>query len=180
MALGSCRAGIRTSRVRTALLLLAVMGLVVGGLLAATRPSAAQASTAHASAAEAGAPQPGTTAKAGTNLLLNPNATAGDTSAQGWDAVTIPGWQVQAGLPTVVRYGTPGFPKTPAKWPASRGRLFVGGDGGTASLVQVVRPGQVASGTKFTLGAWLGGNKTSDAGLKVRFLNASGSVISTA
>ena len=27
----------------------------------------------------------------GTNLLLNPAATAGALSAQGWDAVTIPG-----------------------------------------------------------------------------------------
>ena len=43
-------------------------------------------------------------------MLLNPQATAGE-SAQVWDAVTIPGWQVQAGLPTVVRYGTAGFPK---------------------------------------------------------------------
>ena len=162
------------------MLLLAVTGLVAGGLFAAARSSVAQASTAHASAAEASATHPGATAKAGTNLLLNPNATAGDTSAQGWDAVTIPGWQVQAGLPTVVTYGTPGFPKAAGGWPASRGDLFVGGAGGTASLVQVVRPGQVASGTKFTLGAWLGGTKTSDAELKVRFLNASGSVISTA
>src|ERR1700761_355983 len=180
MALGSCRAVIRTSRVRIIMLLLAVTGLVAGGLFAAARSSVAQASTAHARAAEASATHPGATAKAGTNLLLNPNATAGDTSAQGWDAVTIPGWQVQAGLPTVVTYGTPGFPKVPGKWPASRGDLFVGGDGGTASLVQVVRPGQVASGTKFTLGAWLGGNKTSDAGLKVRFLDASGRAISMA
>ena len=33
----------------------------------------------------------------GTNLLLNPEATAGASSAQGWDAVTIPGWQVAGG-----------------------------------------------------------------------------------
>ena len=56
------------------------------------------------------AARPSATVKAGTNLLLNPQATAGE-SAQVWDAVTIPGWQVQAGLPTVVRYGTAGFPK---------------------------------------------------------------------
>lgn len=69
-------------------------------------------------------------------MLLNADATAGDTSAQGWDAVTIPGWQIPGGLPTVVRYGTPGFPEIAASWPASRGNLFAGGAGGTATLIQ--------------------------------------------
>jgi hypothetical protein len=48
-----------------------------------------------------------------TNLLLNPEATVGATSAQGWDAVTIPGWQVVGGLPAIVRYGPPDFRKPP-------------------------------------------------------------------
>jgi len=178
----ACRAGKVTSRNRIVILALAVMGLVAGGLLSAPRPPAAQASAAQtaASVQAAGATQPGASAKAGTNLLLNPDATAGDTSAQGWDAVTIPGWQTQAGLPTVVRYGTSGVPKAPGAWPASRGDLFVGGAGGTASLVQVVRLGSVAAGTRFTAGAWLGGTATSDAELKVRFLDSSGHVMSTA
>jgi hypothetical protein len=38
--------------------------------------------------------------------------------------------------PTVVRYATPGFPKTAKSWPANRGNLFAGGAGGTAKLVQ--------------------------------------------
>src|SRR5215469_17536944 len=41
----------------------------------------------------------------GANLLLNPGAQTGAASAQGWDAVTVPGWQVSSGLPTVVHYG---------------------------------------------------------------------------
>jgi hypothetical protein len=50
----------------------------------------------------AGQPSPAlaaaTQAAPGTNLLLNANATVGDASAQGWDAVTIPGWQITGGL----------------------------------------------------------------------------------
>ncbi len=76
----------------------------------------------------------------GVNLLLNPGAQAGAVSAQGWDAVTIPGWQVASGLPTVVRYGTAGFPRATGRWPAVRGgQLFAGGAGGTARLRQLVR-----------------------------------------
>jgi YVTN family beta-propeller protein len=37
----------------------------------------------------------------------------------------------------------------------------------------------VAAGTRFTAGAWLGGTKTSDAELSVRFLNAAGRALST-
>ena len=124
------------------------------------------------------AARPSATVQAGTNLLLNPQATAGE-SAQVWDAVTIPGWQVKSGLPTVVRYGTSGFPKAAGRWPASRGDLFAGGAGGTASLVHVVRFGSAPPGTRFTAGAWLGGTKTSDAELTVRFLDADGRVKST-
>jgi len=90
-------------------------------------------------------------------------------SAQGWDAVTIPGWQVQAGLPTVVRYGTSGFPALTgtATWPASRGDLFADGAGGTASLVQVPRLGSLAPGASFTLGGWLGTPEHDHEGLMV-------------
>ena len=120
----------------------------------------------------------GPIAKPGTNLLLNPDGTAGATSAQGWDAVTIPGWQVQEGLPTVVRYGTPGFPEAAAEadTPASRGDLFAGGAGGTARLVQVV-PLKATGNLRYVISAWLGGTKTSDAGLTVRFLAQSGKLL---
>lgn len=86
------------------------------------------------------------------NLLLNPQAITGAVSVQGWDAVTIPGWQVAGGLPTVVRYGTPGFPKTAKTRPANRGNLFAGGAGGTAKLVQQT---PVTPNARYVIGAWL-------------------------
>jgi YVTN family beta-propeller protein len=109
----------------------------------------------------------------GVNLLENPAGTVGAVSAQGWDAVTIPGWQVAAGLPTVVRYGTAGFPQAAGAWPASRGRLFAGGAGGTARLVQSV-PLLVPSGTRYRVSAWLGGTGNSWASVVVRFVSAAG------
>ncbi|HEY6295316.1 MAG TPA: alkaline phosphatase family protein, partial [Streptosporangiaceae bacterium] len=109
----------------------------------------------------------------GVNLLENPAGTAGAVSAQGWDAVTIPAWQVAAGLPTVVRYGTAGFPRAAGAWPASRGRVFAGGAGGTARLVQSV-PLVVPSGTRYRLSAWLGGTGNSWTSVAVRFVSAAG------
>jgi hypothetical protein len=162
------------SRLRNlrAAVILPVTAAVIAGGLALSHPAAASASAQRASEA-----------KPGTNLLLNPQATVGVASAQGWDAVTIPGWQIQAGLPTVVGYGTPEFPRTNGKWPASRGRLFVGGAGGTSKLSQDVpleRARPVATTTqRYTLSAWLGGTKTSDAELTVRFLDARGKVRAT-
>jgi hypothetical protein len=113
----------------------------------------------------------------GTNLLLNPEATAGATSAQGWDAVTIPGWQVAGGLATVVRYGTPGFPETAKSWPANRGNLFAGGAGGTAKLVQQA---SVTPNARYDIAGWLGGTTTSAAELTVQFTGASGRILGTA
>ena len=89
-------------------------------------PSASQAATAL---------RPAALARPGANLLLNPGAQAGAYSAQGWDAVTIPGWRVAGALPTVVRYGTTRFPRVTGRGPAVRGgQLFAGGAGGTAGL----------------------------------------------
>jgi YVTN family beta-propeller protein len=119
----------------------------------------------------------------GTNLLLNPGAQAGDVSAQGWDAVTIPGWRVASGLPTVVRYGTPRFPRAGGRWPAVRGgHLFAGGAGGTARLRQQVplRPAAghaLPAGTRYRLSAWLGGTTRSRAAVRVTFLSAAGRVL---
>ena len=155
----------------------AVTALIAGAL--------ALGSSAAASTADAPASTPADTtttagqATPGTNLLANPQGTVGDTSAKGWDAVTIPGWQVQAGLPTVVGYDTKGFAQATGTWPASRGNLFVGGAGGTAELTQDV-PVKAAGSLDYTVAAWLGGTSTSDAKVTVSFLNASNQVKGTA
>ncbi len=104
-------------------------------------------------------------------------------SAQGWDSVTVPGWQVISGLPTVVRYGTPGFPPVTGHWPAVRGgQLFGGGAGGTARLRQLVPLREVAgsllpAGTRYRLSAWLGGTATSSARVTVAFVSAARAVL---
>ena len=155
---------------------------LLGGALAVGRPAPAQANTAQANTAQAlVSTSTAATVPPGANLLANPHATVGDTSAQGWDAVTIPGWQIGSGLPTVVRYGTPGFPKA-AKPPKDPGNLFVGGAGGTATLVQnapVIPARPSAGAVTYTISAWLGGTKTSAATLTVRFRNTGGAVVAT-
>jgi YVTN family beta-propeller protein len=167
--------------------ILPTVAALTAALALALPPSAlaAQSRGTAPNTRPAATPDPGPIAKPGTNLLLNPRATVGDASAQGWDAVTIPGWQSQEGLPTVVDYGTPGFPKAAGEWPASRGRLFAGGAGGTARLAQTVPIAPAGSAPSksalhYHLSASLGGTKTSDAGLAVRFLNARGKTIASA
>src|SRR5215467_823918 len=81
--------------------------------------------------AQAAGPAGQPVAGPGTNLLLNPGAQTGAASAEGWDAVTIPGWQVSSGLPTVVPYGAPHLSRATGQWPAVHGgSLFAGGAGG--------------------------------------------------
>lgn len=114
-------------------------------------------------------------AASAVNLLHNAGAETGAASLHGWDAVTIPGWSVASGLPTVVRYGDRGFPR-------GRGQIFVGGAGGTARLTQAVvlaRPdgGPLAAGTTYALSAELGGTTTSRAGVSLTLLSASGRVL---
>jgi YVTN family beta-propeller protein len=156
--------------VRRTAVILAATALGAGALTAA--PTGAAAAAAAAAARPPAAP--------GTNLLRNGNAQTGVASARGWDAVTIPGWQVRAGLPTVVRYGTPGFP--PAADAGSRGRgyrLFAGGAGGSAEITQQVplrSPAGAAlpPGARYRIAGWLGGTATSRAALEVVFLSAAG------
>jgi YVTN family beta-propeller protein len=117
----------------------------------------------------------------GTNLLVNGGAEAGARSQQGWDNVTIPGWRVPRGLPTVVAYGTKGFPGKGAA--RDRGKqLFAGGAGGTAELIQQVSvhdaSGKAApAGARFTVSAALGGTKTSSAYVAVRFFSKAGKLL---
>ena len=137
----------------------------VSGLLAPARPATAR---------------PAAAARPGTNLLLNPGAAAGEVSRQGWDAVTIPGWQISTGLPTVVGYGTKGFPgATGAPPPGHPARLFAGGAGGPAVLTQQVPlrtagGRSVRPGTRFQIAGWLGGTATSKASFEVVFLSGAG------
>ncbi len=113
----------------------------------------------------------------GVNLLRNGGAGVGATSVQGWDSVTIPGWSILGGLPTVVGYATPGFSTVAAHSAAPR-RLFAGGPGGPAQLAQTVglrSPGGAAlGGTGYRLSAWLGGNAKSAGSVTARFLSAGG------
>ncbi len=109
----------------------------------------------------------------GVNLLRNPDGRAGAVSIGGWDAVTIPGWQIARGLPTVVVAGTHGFPE-------SGSPMFVGGAGGTAVLNQSVGLGNgSAAGARFTLTARLGASDTSAASLQITFVSATGAHLSS-
>ena len=116
----------------------------------------------------------GTATGARANLLRNPGAQTGAASAHGWDSVTIPGWKVMSGLPTVVPYGTKGFPSG-----RPRQQLFAGGPGGTALLTQRValrerRSGPTAVGARYELSARLGGSSRSRASASVTFVSAQG------
>ena len=170
-------------------------GLLVASLccavaLAVGSPGEGSAATGRAGGADRPASPAGLAGPAGqlaagpgTNLLLNPGAQAGAASAKGWDAVTIPGWQVSSGLPTVVPYGAPHLSPATGQWPAVRGgSLFAGGAGGTARLTQTVSLRQaagppVATGTRYRLSGWLGGTATSRAAVTVAFLSATGAVL---
>jgi YVTN family beta-propeller protein len=167
-AMGRRTASILVTTALGASLVMATAGAghaAVSSLLVPARPATAR---------------PAPAARPGTNLLLNPGAAAGDVSRQGWDAVTIPGWQVSTGLPTVVGYGTKGFPgATGAPPPGHPARLFAGGAGGPAVLTQRV-PLRTAAGrgvrpgTRFQIAGWLGGTATSKASFEVVFLSGTG------
>ena len=171
--------------------LAAVLCCAVG--LAVGSPGAGSAATGRAGGAAAPAGLAGSAGSAGmvsqpvagpgTNLLLNPGAQAGAASADGWDAVTIPGWQVSSGLPTVVPYGAPHLSPATGQGPAvPGGSLFAGGAGGTARLTRAVSLRQaagppVATGTRYQFSGWLGGTATSQAAVTVAFLSATGAVL---
>jgi YVTN family beta-propeller protein len=169
-AMGRRSASILAAMAIGASLLVATAGAgraAVSGVLASARPATAR---------------PASAAPPGTNLLLNPGADAGDVSRQGWDAVTIPGWQISQGLPTVVSYATKGFPGAAgaaAQPPGHPGRLFAGGAGGPAVLTQQIPLRATAGhgaapGTRFRVAGWLGGTATSKASFEVIFLSGSG------
>ena len=159
--------------------------LAAGSPAPASAASPASPARAHLTAlgrASGAGPGRPAAARPGSNLLANPGAEAGAVSAHGWDSVTIPGWQVVSGLPTVARYGTRHFPRITRQWPAvPGGQLFAGGAGGTARLRQTVSlrspAWPVAAGTRYLLSAWLGGTASSAAQVTVAFVSASGRIL---
>jgi YVTN family beta-propeller protein len=168
---------------------LAALGLCTGALAMMLPAGVAQAAAGHVqsagrvgAAADAEGHGRHAAAAPGADLLLNPGAQVGDYSVRGWDAVTIPGWQIASGLPTVVRYGTARFPRVGGHQPAvAGGQFFAGGAGGTARLWQSVNlrspgGGLLPSGTRFRISGWLGGTVKSRASVRVTFLSASGQV----
>ena len=157
-------------------------GTMLGGtaLVSGSAAGALAAPSTSTSAADLSSSAPAVSGRPGTDLLVNPGAQAGDASKRGWDALTIPGWQIVSGLPTVVRYGTGHFPAATGRGPAVKtGQMFVGGAGGTAKLRQVV-PLLSMQGTgppkrtSFRLSGFLGGDSRSSAGVSVTFLSAAG------
>jgi YVTN family beta-propeller protein len=159
---------------------LCLAGLAAGAVAATWPGTIVPAAAQAAPAAQSRAP-----AHPGANVLVNPGAQAGDPSVQGWDSVTIPGWRIAAGLPTVVRYGTAGFPARAAAPAAGDSQLFTGGLGGTAVLRQVVAlrapgGGPLRPGSRYRLSGWLGGTRSSRALLTVRFLSAAGQPLGSA
>ncbi len=162
-------------RPRSALTLFVLAALVGGAAVVTTSPSALAATVS------------GAVARAGTNLLHNGGAESGDLSETGWDAVTIPGWRIASGLPSVIGYGTKGFIAAGSRRPSSSGqRLFVGGAGGSAVLSQRVSlhavGGASLRGSTFTLSAALGGRnrRSDDSSVQVNFEGADDKVLSTA
>jgi hypothetical protein len=155
--------------------LFALVALAGGTLLFSASPPALAATTA------------GAVATPGTNLVQNGGAETGDRSDTGWDAVTIPGWQIASGLPSVIGYGTKDFIAASSTRPPSSGQqLFVGGAGGPAVLTQRVAldaaGSSTLSGSTFTLSAALGGRnrRSDDSSVEVSFENAQHNVLSTA
>jgi len=171
-------------RLVTALRALLFAGLAVSLLLPGSALSLESTATARGVAPIAVA-STGHAVPAGRNLILNPGAEAGDTSAGGWDAVTIPGWSVRSGLPTVVKYGTSGFPSAKDPGPRAKGqKLFAGGAGGTAVLSQEVRlqvagGGALKAGTECRLSAWLAGWQASYATAEAALVSSSGRTLGT-
>jgi hypothetical protein len=112
-----------------------------------------------------------TSHRAGAGILGTLAVLLAAALATGQPGPVLAGWQVADGLPTVVRYASPGFPKTAESWPANHGNLFAGRAGGTAKLVQQTA---VTPNARYDIAGWLGGTKTSTAELTVQFTGASG------
>jgi hypothetical protein len=124
----------------------------------------------------------------GANLIVNGNAEAGSASANGVAVVSIPGWTVTAGSPTVVAYGTAGgFPAAGDPGPADRGgNFFAGGQSSPlSSITQTIDLSGAATqidagGVTFTLSGSFGGyaGHNDNAMLMVTFVRPGGTDVS--
>ncbi|MGW7054148.1 alkaline phosphatase family protein [Streptomyces sp. NPDC054887] len=121
------------------------------------------------------------------NLIVNGDAECANGSTSGWDAVTLPGWELSGG-PTAMRYGIEGGYVGPGDpGPAERGtQLFSGGIAGASNFAQTVDVSSAASqidgaGVTYNLSGWLGGYTTyvGTAAVDISFLNGSGTAIGT-
>ncbi|HEY1762390.1 MAG TPA: alkaline phosphatase family protein [Acidimicrobiales bacterium] len=158
-----------------ALILVTLLALAGGTPLFSGSPAAFAATTSAVVAAP------------GTNLVQNGGAESGGRSDTGWDAVTIPGWQIVSGLPSVIGYGTKSFIASSGERPPSSGQqLFVGGAGGPAVLSQRVALHAAGDseigGATFNLTAALGGRDrlSDDSSVEVTFENAQNKLLTSA
>ncbi|KAG2172395.1 hypothetical protein INT43_004937 [Umbelopsis isabellina] len=120
----------------------------------------------------------------GPNLVANGDFETGDADTTGYGAVTIPGWLVTSGgTPTVVSYGTSGFPSSSTTGPSNRGNnFFAGGDAGVdVSISQTLNVAAAATNidsnkVQYSFSAWLGGYSTQSDQAKIvaTFLDANG------
>jgi hypothetical protein len=137
-----------------------MVGVVLAGAVSVSIEAPAEASIA-ASTRPAATTVP--SARAGTNLLLNPDAETGLCTQSGYDAMTVPGWTVTEGSPDSVCYGAVGFPRASVPGPSDRGRAFFsGGATGDGAMSQTVNVAPAAShidqGTvRYDASGWLGG-----------------------
>ncbi|HPY23315.1 MAG TPA: alkaline phosphatase family protein [Mycobacterium sp.] len=169
-----------------------VQAALAFSVLAAARRDFEQLDAGRATASAVG-----TSLTMGPNLLVNPGAELGDPSLSGFSAVTMPGWEIIDGTPTVIKYGTPrnfwpigtgfkmpdlpsflSFPKA-STGPADGGeQFFGGGDVATGNLRQLVDLSAAAAdidlgSVSYDLSGWFGGFlwDFSAASVQVNFLD---------
>jgi Right handed beta helix region len=123
----------------------------------------------------------------GENLLVNGNAElcqVNDSTCPGTGGAVagIPGWPFTEGAPTIVKYGSPGFPSTTDSGPSDRLKaFFAGGSTASSSLSQNIDVSANAADIDVgkvvcDVSAWLGGylNDGDSAQFNVTFLNGAG------
>jgi len=186
----SATASTKTAR-RLAGLLAAIYLVLLPGLPRLATSAFARPFGADGTVAGQAAAQTAAFVTLGENLVANPGAEDGPSSASGGDVVTdIPGWTRVGGV-TVVRYAPKSghWPTTSEPGPVERGAAFFTGgpQDQVDSLWQIVDLSSLAatidSGTvRFSLAAYLGGmsNSQDNVVVQTRFLGASGMPLSAA